>query len=346
MQQQQTAPPGAEWYLDTGASSHMASSSGMLSSSQPCHTARIVVGNGDSFAVTHSGHLHIPTKASPLSLNNVLVSPNLIKNLISVKKLARENPVNVEFDDLGFSVKDRSTRKVILRCNSDDDELYPMPPAPVQAHHAFTAVSRDLWHQRFGHLGANALDHTLSRFSIDHTGGGGHVCHACQLGKSTRLPFSSSDHVSYFPFQLVHCDVWTSPIMSVSGCQYYLLLLDDYSHFAWTFPLKQKSDVFPTLRHFFTFVRNHFNLPILTVQTDNGKEFDNHAARALFSSLGIVLRMSCPYSSPQNGRAERALRTLNDIARSLLVHAHMPYENWAEALQTATFLLNRRPCRP
>uniref|UniRef100_A0A8R7TCN8 Integrase catalytic domain-containing protein n=1 Tax=Triticum urartu TaxID=4572 RepID=A0A8R7TCN8_TRIUA len=56
--------------------------------------------------------------------------------------------------------------------------------------------------------------------------------------------------------------------------------------------------------------------------------------------------MSCPYTWPQNGRAERALRTLNDITHSLLIHASMPYVYWAEALQTATFLLNRRPCRP
>lgn len=55
--------------------------------------------------------------------------------------------------------------------------------------------------------------------------------------------------------------------------------------------------------------------------------------------------MSCPYTSPQNGRAERILRTLNNITRSLLVHASMPYTLWVEALNTATFLLNRRPCR-
>ena len=133
--------------------------------------------------------------------------------------------------------------------------------------------------------------------------------------------------------------------MSISGCQYYLLLLDDYNHFAWTFPLKHKSDVFPTLRHFFAFVHNHFNLPVLTLQTDNGREFDNQAARTLFSSLGVVLRMSCPYSSPQNGRAECILRTLNNVTRSLLVHASMSYTLWVEALNTATFLLNRRPCR-
>lgn len=38
-----------------------------------------------------------------------------------------------------------------------------------------------------------------------------------------------------FPFQLLHCDVWTSPVLSNSGYKFYLVLLDDFTHFAWTF---------------------------------------------------------------------------------------------------------------
>ncbi|XP_073359571.1 uncharacterized protein [Aegilops tauschii subsp. strangulata] len=162
VQQQQPSPPSSDWYLDTGASSHMASSSGILSSANPCYSHRIVVGNGSSLAVTHTGHTTISTSHSPLHLNNILVSPHLIKNLLSVKALARGNPVNVEFDDLGFSFKDRRTRKVILRCNDAGDELYPMPyTPPTHAHHALTAVSRDLWHQRLGHPAVDSLDRTL-----------------------------------------------------------------------------------------------------------------------------------------------------------------------------------------
>jgi len=37
------------------------------------------------------------------------------------------------------------------------------------------------------------------------------------------------------------------------------------------------------------------------------------------------------------------LRTLNNIARTLLLHAAMPPQYWAEALATAVYLLNRRP---
>jgi hypothetical protein len=123
------------------------------------------------------------------------------------------------------------------------------------------------------------------------------------------------------------------------------LILDDYSHFAWTYPLRFKSDAFAAIRRFHALVTTHFSLPVLTLQADNGCEFDNQAARAFFDSHGIALRMSCPYTSAQNGRAERMLRTLNETVRAQLTHASMPPAFWAEALTTATFLLNRRPCR-
>ena len=45
-------------------------------------------------------------------------------------------------------------------------------------------------------------------------------------------------------------------------------------------------------------------------------------------------------------KAEHILRTLNDGVHALLFHASMPSYFWAEALQTSTFLLNLRPCKP
>jgi len=59
--------------------------------------------------------------------------------------------------------------------------------------------------------------------------------------------FSHAAHA----FDLVHCDLWTSPVLSISGYKYYLVVVDDFSHFSWTFPLRTKSETFPTLIHFF-----------------------------------------------------------------------------------------------
>jgi hypothetical protein len=55
--------------------------------------------------------------------------------------------------------------------------------------------------------------------------------------------------------------------------------------------------------------------------------------------------MSCPYTSPQNDQAERMIRTTNDVVRSLLFQASISAQYWAEALVTATYLLNRLPTK-
>ncbi|BAF03924.2 Os01g0146700 [Oryza sativa Japonica Group] len=121
--------------------------------------------------------------------------------------------------------------------------------------------------------------------------------------------------------------------------------LDDCSHYIWTFPLRLKSDTFSTIANFFAHVKTQFGTTIKSVQCDNGREFDNSPARTFFLSHGVAFRMSCPYTSQQNGRAERSLRTLNNILRSLLFQACLPPVYWVEALHTATLLVNRIPTK-
>jgi hypothetical protein len=53
--------------------------------------------------------------------------------------------------------------------------------------------------------------------------------------------------------------------------------------------------------------------------------------------------MSCPYTSPQNGKAECIIRSVNNVIRTLLIQASLPGRYWVEGLHTATYLLNRLP---
>ena len=67
---------------------------------------------------------------------------------------------------------------------------------------------------------------------------------------------------------------------------------------------------------------------------------------ALSSSLTVFFYgWSCPYTSSQNGKAERILRSINNIVRSLLFQASLPTFYWVEGLHTATYLLNRLPTK-
>jgi hypothetical protein len=55
--------------------------------------------------------------------------------------------------------------------------------------------------------------------------------------------------------------------------------------------------------------------------------------------------MSCPYTSPQNGKVERIIRTINNVIRTLLIQASLPKRYWAEGLHTAVYLLNHLPTK-
>jgi hypothetical protein len=210
---------------------------------------------------------------------------------------------------------------------------------PVAHSLVASSTSASLWHRRLGHPGREAFSKLTSVIpgcnkSLES------LCHACQLGRHVRLPFNPSVSGASNNFDLIHGDLWTSPIVSVSGYKYYLVVLDDCSHHLWTFPLRLKSDTFSTLSNFFAYVSTQFSARIKVVKSDNGREFDNSSTRTFFLTHGIQFRKSCPYTSLQNDRVERIIRTTNDVIRSILFQASMPPSYWAEALHTATLLLN------
>lgn len=91
------------------------------------------------------------------------------------------------------------------------------------------------------------------------------------------------------------------------------------------------------------YVSNQFGCSIKSLQCDNGGEYQNRQFLDHLSTNGIIPRFSCPYTSQQNGKAERTLRTLNNTVRSLLFQANMPNTYWVEALLMATHLFNILP---
>ncbi|XP_071700015.1 uncharacterized protein [Rutidosis leptorrhynchoides] len=177
----------AGWHLDTGASNHLTSCVNSLSSVfNNCKYPSVAVGDGKTIPVTNTGHSLLPTSHRPLHLNNVLLTPNIVKSLISVRQFTRDNLVSVEFDPFGISVKDLQTRRLLLRCDSTGD-LYPVTPPTSQVALLTSLIT---WHQRLGHPGHDVFRRLVSNKDIICNKTTPHaLCHACQLGKHVRLPF-------------------------------------------------------------------------------------------------------------------------------------------------------------
>lgn len=60
---------------------------------------------------------------------------------------------------------------------------------------------------------------------------------------------------------------------------------------------------------------------------------------------GIRRQLAVAYTPQQNGVAERANRTLVEMARSMLLSSCLDESLWAEAIATAAYLRNRSPTR-
>jgi hypothetical protein len=164
-------------------------------------------------------------------------------------------------------------------------------PTRISTPQALTALaSTSTWHHRFGHPGRDIISKLSSTAVIHYNKSQSDpLCHAYQLGHHTRLPFHSSSSHTNRPFKLIQCDLWTLPILSISCYKYYLVVLDDFTHYLWTFPLQLKSDTFTTFSNFFSYASIQFSSTIKTIQCDNGREFDNSCTWSFLLTNGVLL---------------------------------------------------------
>jgi hypothetical protein len=278
----------------------------------------------------------------------------MVQSLISVHRFTTDNWCSTEFDIFDLSVKDPTTKNVIDRSNNTSP-LYtmhlPVSLTPSSSDvaslaavpHTLTVVAPATWHRRLGHPGPDDLSSLSWSSFIQCTSKKHDFYHACLLGKHTRLPFCISSHRAEHPFDLIHLDLWTSPIVSVSGSKYYLVILDYFTHYLWTFLLKLKYDTFITLSNLFAYVSTQFGRTVKAIKCDNGREFDNSCTRIFLLLNDTQLRMSCPYTSPQHGKAEHIIHSVNNVIHTLLIQTSLPGRYWAEGLHTAIYMLIRLP---
>jgi hypothetical protein len=87
--------------------------------------------------------------------------------------------------------------------------------------------------------------------------------------------------------------------------------------------------------------QNEFELRIKKIRSDNEMEFKNSQIEGFLEDEGIKHEFSSPYTSQQNGVVERKNRTLLDMARTMLDEYKTPDRFWAEAINTASYSINR-----
>jgi hypothetical protein len=343
----QPSPSNSDWHPDTGATHHItADMKNLTLNNEEYHGSdNIQVGNGTGLAISHMGSSTLNASNHSFSLKNILLVPEIQKNLLSVQQFAQDNNVYFIFHANFFLIKDCTTRTTLHR-GPLRNGLYSMqfssrsssPWALIGVR-----VSFEDWHKRLGHPAFPTVSKIVGRFCLPvSTKSRPSVCSECQQAKSHALPFPLSMSKSRGPLDLIFSHVWgPSPVLSTHGSRYYLVFVDDYSKYMWLFPLLLKSDVESSFYKFQALVERQFNRKIKAIQSDWGGEF--RRLNVYFKNHGIIHRLACPHTHQQNGSVERRHRHITEMGLALLAHSHLPHSYWEEAFTTATYLINRLP---
>jgi transposase InsO family protein len=125
-------------------------------------------------------------------------------------------------------------------------------------------------------------------------------------------------------------------VRSAGGKWYVLVVVDDYSQYAWVFFIEEKAEAFGFIRDLVFRLRNErHGDEIRAIRSDNSSEFRNSRFKTFCHDLGLEHQFSSPYMPPQNGVVERNNRTLCDMTRTMLDDHRTPRMFWAEAVNTA-----------
>jgi hypothetical protein len=123
---------------------------------------------------------------------------------------------------------------------------------------------------------------------------------------------------------------------------YVLVVVDDYSRYAWVFFLEDKGETFGFVRDLVLRLRNErYRDAIRAIHSDNGSEFRNSRFETFCHDFGLEHQFSSPYTPPKNGVVERKNKTLCEMTRRMLDEHRTPKRYWAEVVNTACYVSNR-----
>ena len=152
------------WYPDSGASHHVTADINNIQQSTP-YTGpdQLYIGNGRGFQILSTSSITIHKNSHSLKLNNILHVPRIKKNLLSVKKFAKDNNIFWEFHPKFCVVKDPVTHQTLLKGDSEEG-IYKLTTSPTPLAFIGERTSPTKWHDRLGHPHFGILLNILKKY--------------------------------------------------------------------------------------------------------------------------------------------------------------------------------------
>lgn len=201
-----------------------------------------------------------------------------------------------------------------------------------------------LWHDRLGHISDERV-----RKTVDITEGMDKLssppqfnCDACSEGKAHAAPiFDGPIATANEPGELMHTDLAGPVVCAIltrdTGTAVFV---DHVTRFGWVYGHRSKGDYPNTFKRHHKLLLAQHDRSVKRVRCDNGGEYIANALTLYANEFGIVFERTAPHTPSQNGVAERRIRSLWNIARSLLAHAQLPPSFWEFAINVANVIVN------
>jgi transposase InsO family protein len=144
------------------------------------------------------------------------------------------------------------------------------------------------------------------------------------------------------PCDLFHMNlVGSTHVCSAGGKWYVLVVVDDYSRYAWVFFLADKGETFGFVRDLMLRLKNERNGDVVqAIRSDNGSEFKNSRFETFCHDLGLEHQFSSTYVACWNGVVERKKRSLCEMARTMLDEHRTLRRYLTEAVNTSCYVGN------
>ncbi len=95
--------------------------------------------------------------------------------------------------------------------------------------------------------------------------------------------------------------------------------------------------------HFLAWFERRFDCRIQVLRTDGGLEYRNIGP--FCQKSGVTRQLTEPNNPASNEKAEHMHHTILNMARCMIFNCGLPIRFWGDAVQYATYVLNRSPSR-
>lgn len=344
-----------QWCLDSGATRHMCNERSKFSTFSKDKACNVYTAAEHQVKSEGAGDVRLNVRlpgnvSNGIRLQDTMLVPEFRNNLISVSKIT-DNNYTVTFRKNGAVVK-RTDGSIAMTARRQG-QLYLVNGQKEDAafnNEEYAPNKLRKWHERFGHLNLN----DLKKLKINDMVNGINFnpneipfdCEVCHTGKMCQIPYKNSSNRAKEKSELIHSDI-CGPIntTSLGGSRYFVTFIDDHTRYTEIAMLKNRSEVLPAFKKYMLRVKRESGRNIKILRTDNAKEYTSGEFNKLLESEGIKHELTVPHTPQQNGVAERANRTLVEMARCMLLQHRLPNSLWAEAINTANFIRNRCPTK-